>query len=45
MKSNTTIPLGAIVMLKKVENHFGLFHDLFPWHQVRLADCRNLTAF
>ena len=29
MKSNTTIPLGAIVILKKVENDFGLFYSLF----------------
>lgn len=29
MNQNTTIPLGAIVMLKKIENNFGLFQNLF----------------
>ena len=29
MKSNISIPLGSIVMLKKVEKHYGLFHSLF----------------
>lgn len=29
MNQNTTIPLGSICMVKKIENHFGLFHSLF----------------
>ena len=29
MKPNISIPLGSIVMLKKVEKHYGLFHSLF----------------
>ena len=29
MTKNTSIPLGSIVMLKKVEKHYGLFNNLF----------------
>ena len=29
MKPNISIPLGSIVMLKKVEKHYGLFRSLF----------------
>jgi transposase len=43
MKSNTTIPLGAIVMLKKVENHFGLFHSLFNDVKGKAKDFVPLT--
>jgi len=43
MKSNTTIPLGAIVMLKKVENHFGLFHGLFNDVKGKAKDFIPLT--
>lgn len=43
MKSNTTIPLGAIVMLKKVENHFGLFHSLFNDVKGKAKDFIPLT--
>jgi len=43
MKSNTTIPLGAIVMLNKVENHFGLFHGLFNDVKGKAKDFIPLT--
>ena len=29
MKPNISIPLGSIVMLKKVEKHYGIFNSLF----------------
>ena len=29
MKPNISIPLGSIVMLKKVEKHYGIFNNLF----------------
>ena len=29
MKQNTTIPLGGIIMIEKIEKSFGLFHKLF----------------
>jgi len=29
MNNNTTISLGAVVMIHQIENRYGLFHDLF----------------
>lgn len=52
MNQNITIPLGSIVMLKKIENHFGLFHRLFNDVKgkakdfiplVKLLACNKLT--
>ena len=51
-KNNVTIPLGSIVMTKKVENHFGLFQHLFGGldgkakdfiPQTKILTCNKLT--
>jgi len=43
MKQNTTIPLGSIVMTKKVENHFGVFQHLFTGLEGKAKDFIPLT--
>ena len=42
-KNNVTIPLGSIVMTKKIENHFGLFQYLFSDLEGRAKDFIPLT--
>lgn len=42
-KNNITIPLGSIVMTKKIENHFGLFQHLFDGLEGKAKDFIPLT--
>lgn len=43
MKPNISIPLGSIIMLKMVENRFGLFHHLFQDIEGKAKDFIPLT--
>ena len=49
MNHNTTISLDSIVMVKKIENHFDLFYNLFNDIKGKSKDfiplSKNLTCY